>query len=58
MAKPTRQATSLRPGQFRHLIRVAGVSGRMPERGDPQRGLPADRDHQGMPASQHSPDAP
>lgn len=32
MANPARQATSLRPGQFRHLIRVAGVTGRMPER--------------------------
>lgn len=32
MANFSRQATSLRPGQFRHLIRVAGVSGRMPER--------------------------
>ncbi|WP_304526794.1 site-specific integrase [Halomonas sp. I5-271120] len=32
MPNPTRQATSLRPGQFRHLIRVAGVTGRMPER--------------------------
>lgn len=28
----TRRAASLRPGQFRHLIRVASVSGRMPER--------------------------
>ncbi|WP_427047092.1 hypothetical protein [Halomonas casei] len=32
MANPTHQATSLRPGQFRHLIRVAGVTGRMPQR--------------------------
>ncbi len=32
MANPSRQATSLRPGQFRHLIRVAAVTGRMPER--------------------------
>lgn len=32
MPNPSRQATSLRPGQFRHLIRVAGVTGRMPER--------------------------
>ncbi|GHB14138.1 hypothetical protein GCM10007159_40630 [Modicisalibacter luteus] len=32
MTNPSRQATSLRPGQFRHLIRVAGVTGRMPER--------------------------
>ncbi|GLZ27105.1 MULTISPECIES: integrase [Pseudomonas] len=28
----TRRATSLRPGQFKHLIRVASVTGRMPER--------------------------
>lgn len=28
----TRCATSLRPGQFKHLIRVASVTGRMPER--------------------------
>jgi len=27
-----RRATSLRPGQFKHLIRVASVSGRLPER--------------------------
>lgn len=27
-----RRAASLRPGQFRHLIRVASVTGRMPER--------------------------
>lgn len=32
MATATRRATSLRPGQFRHLIRVASVTGRMPER--------------------------
>lgn len=32
MATATRRATSLRPGQFRHLLRVASVSGRMPER--------------------------
>lgn len=32
MANPKRQARSLRPGQFRHVIRVAGVVGRMPER--------------------------
>lgn len=32
MPNPTRQASSLRPGQFRHLIRVASVTGRMPER--------------------------
>ena len=32
MVTPSRQATSLRPGQFRHLIRVAGVTGRMPQR--------------------------
>lgn len=28
----TRRAASLRLGQFRHLIRVASVTGRMPER--------------------------
>ena len=28
----TRRATSLRPGQFKHLIRVASVTGRMPAR--------------------------
>lgn len=28
----TRRAASLRPGQLRHLIRVASVTGRMPER--------------------------
>lgn len=28
----TRRATSLRPGQFKHLIRVASVTGRLPER--------------------------
>lgn len=28
----TRRAASLRPAQFRHLIRVATISGRMPER--------------------------
>jgi len=27
-----RRATSLRPGQIKHLIRVASVTGRMPER--------------------------
>ncbi len=27
-----RRAASLRPGQFKHLVRVASVSGRMPER--------------------------
>lgn len=32
MATATRRAASLRPGQFRHLIRVASVTGRMPER--------------------------
>lgn len=32
MATTTRRAASLRPGQFRHLIRVASVTGRMPER--------------------------
>lgn len=31
MATPSRQATSLRPGQFRHVPRVAGAAGRMPE---------------------------
>lgn len=28
----TRRVESLRPGQFRHLFRVACVTGRMPER--------------------------
>lgn len=28
----TRRAISLRPGQFKHLIRVASVTGRLPER--------------------------
>lgn len=32
MATATRRAASLRPGQFRRLIRVASVTGRMPER--------------------------
>ncbi|HGW4498765.1 TPA: hypothetical protein ACNIE0_005264 [Pseudomonas aeruginosa] len=32
MATATRRAASLRPGQFRHLIRVASVTGRMTER--------------------------
>lgn len=32
MTAPIRRATSLRPGQFKHLIRVASVTGRMPER--------------------------
>lgn len=32
MATATRRAASLRPGQFRHLIRVASIIGRMPER--------------------------
>lgn len=32
MATSTRRAASLRPGQLRHLIRVASVTGRMPER--------------------------
>lgn len=32
MTTTKRQATSLRQGQFRHLIRVAGVTGRMPQR--------------------------
>lgn len=27
-----RRATSLRPGQFKHLLRVASVTGRMPVR--------------------------
>lgn len=27
-----RRATSLRPGQYKHLIRVASVTGRLPER--------------------------
>lgn len=32
MTTATRRAASLRLGQFRHLIRVASVTGRMPER--------------------------
>lgn len=32
MTPPIRRATSLRPGQFKHLARVASVTGRMPER--------------------------
>ena len=32
MIPATRRATSLRPGQLKHLIRVASVTGRMPER--------------------------
>lgn len=32
MAITTRRATSLRPGQFKHLLRVASVTGRMPVR--------------------------
>ena len=32
MTTPIRRATSLRPGQFKHLIRVASVTGRLPER--------------------------
>ncbi len=32
MTAPIRRATSLRPGQFKHLIRVASVTGRLPER--------------------------
>jgi site-specific recombinase XerD len=32
MAIATRRATSLRPGQFKHLLRVASVTGRMPVR--------------------------
>lgn len=32
MTTPIRRAASLRPGQFKHLIRVASVTGRLPER--------------------------
>lgn len=32
MTAPIRRVTSLRPGQFKHLIRVASVTGRLPER--------------------------
>ncbi|UZS63343.1 hypothetical protein [Pseudomonas syringae] len=32
MTAKIRRATSLRPGQFKHLIKVASVTGRMPER--------------------------
>lgn len=32
MDTATRRATSLRAGQFKHLLRVASVTGRMPER--------------------------
>ncbi len=32
MTAKIRRATSLRPGQFKHLINVASVTGRMPER--------------------------
>ena len=32
MTTPIRRAASLRPGQFKHLIRVASVTGRNPER--------------------------
>jgi len=32
MTTPVRRAASLRPGQLKHLIRVAGITGRMPER--------------------------
>lgn len=32
MTAPARRATSLRPGQLKHLIRVDSVTGRMPER--------------------------
>jgi site-specific recombinase XerD len=32
MPTSIRRATSLRPGQFKHLIRVASVTGRLPER--------------------------
>ena len=28
----SRRAASLRPGQFEHLVRVASVTGRLPER--------------------------
>lgn len=28
----SKHATALRPGQFRHVIRVAGITGRLPER--------------------------
>lgn len=31
MTTPIRRAASLRPGQFKHLIRVASVTGRLPE---------------------------
>lgn len=31
MTTPIRRAASLRPGQFKHLIRVASVNGRLPE---------------------------
>lgn len=32
MTTSIRRAASLRPGQFKHLVRVASVTGRMPER--------------------------
>ena len=32
MTAPIRRAASLRPGQFKHLIRVASVTGRLLER--------------------------
>lgn len=32
MTTPIRRAASLCPGQFKHLIRVASVTGRLPER--------------------------
>ncbi len=32
MTASIRRATSLRPGQFKHVIRVASVTGRLPER--------------------------
>jgi hypothetical protein len=32
LATGTRPATSRRPGQYKHLIRVAPIAGRMPER--------------------------
>ncbi len=32
MTAKIRRATCLRPSQFKHLIKVASVTGRMPER--------------------------
>ena len=32
MTTPIRRAASLSPGQFEHLIRVASITGRLPER--------------------------